>query len=249
MTLRALVFDVDGTLAETERDGHRVAFNQAFEAEGLAWRWDVERYATLLRTAGGYERLLADMATRRDAPTLPADRETLARRLHRIKDGRYRALVATGGIALRPGVARVFDECERAGIALAIATTTGRGNVEALLAATLGPDAMDRFAAVVCAEDAPAKKPDPLAYRLVLERLGLAADAVLAVEDSRNGVDAAHAVCIPVVVTRSIYFADDVFDGCAAICDDLDAPLAGPGFSAPRVDVAALRRLREHASA
>src|SRR5262249_30992666 len=81
--LRALIWDVDGTLAETERDGHRVAFNDAFAAANLPWRWSVERYGELLAISGGYERLLHDIAQRNDAPRAAAEREALARELHR----------------------------------------------------------------------------------------------------------------------------------------------------------------------
>lgn len=124
--LQALIWDVDGTLAETERDGHRVAFNGAFAAAGLPWRWSVARYGELLATTGGFERLLRDMAERADAPRTAAEREALARELHRRKNAAYAALVARGEIALRPGVRRLMHEARAAGARLAIATTTGR---------------------------------------------------------------------------------------------------------------------------
>ncbi len=220
--LRALLWDVDGTLAETERDGHRVAFNRAFAAAGLDWHWDVTRYGELLTTTGGYERILRDMATQADAPGSQTAREALARHLHQHKNVLYAEIVAAGGIALRPGVAALMSDAAAAGIALGISTTTSRSNVDALLAAAFGPQWADRFAVIACAEDAPRKKPDPQVYQVALQRLDIPADAALAIEDSPAGVRAAVAAGIPVVVTRSIYFADADLSGALA---------TGPGLN------------------
>jgi HAD superfamily hydrolase (TIGR01509 family) len=222
--LRALIWDVDGTVAETERDAHRVAFNRAFAAAGLAWHWDVPQYGTLLQVAGGRERLLKFMEGRADRPHHADAREALARQLHRHKNDHYAALVAGGGIGARPGVRRLMDECAREGIALAIATTTGRGNVEALFASLFGSGWQSRFAAVVCAEDAPLKKPDPQAYCLALERLRVAPHEAFAIEDSPNGLCAARAAAVACGITRSAYFADAAFDGACWLRDDLESP-------------------------
>ncbi len=222
--LAALVWDVDGTVAETERDGHRVAFNAAFAQLGLPWRWDPARYGELLQVTGGRERLLHDLATRDDAPPAGAEREALARELHARKNAAYADIVAQGGIAARPGVQRLMAECREAGVALAVATTTSRSNVEALFASLFGPDWPAGFAAVVCAEDAPAKKPDPQAYRLVLRRLGLAPAQAFAIEDSPAGLRAARAAGIACGVTRSAYFAAAAFEGAAWVQDDLEQP-------------------------
>ncbi len=219
--LQALIWDVDGTLAETEIDGHRVAFNAAFAAQGLPWRWSELRYVELLAITGGRERLLHDMATRVDAPPASAERERLAQTLHAEKNRRYAQLVAEARIALRPGVKALLDEAEAAGLRNAIATTTSRVNVEALLGAHLGAGWENRFAAVVCAEDAPLKKPHPQAYERCLERLGLAAAQALAIEDSPNGVAAARAAGLPVLVTRSLPFASADFGDALAVCEDL----------------------------
>ena len=231
--LRALIWDVDGTVAETERDGHRVAFNRAFAEAGLPWRWDVAEYAKLLEVTGGRERILAYLQHRADAPADAPEREDLVRRLHTRKNAVYAQLVAQGCIAARPGVLRLMDECRAEGLALAIATTTSRANVEALFARLLGGDWRARFAAVVCAEDAPDKKPHPQAYRLALQRLGVVADEAFALEDSPNGLKAVRAAGIACGVTRSAYFADAHFDGATWVRDDLDAP--------PRVTLATLR--------
>ncbi|MDE2080657.1 MAG: HAD-IA family hydrolase [Burkholderiales bacterium] len=232
--LQALIWDVDGTVAETERDGHRVAFNAAFEAAGLPWRWGVAEYGALLQVAGGRERLLHDMARRPDAPADTAAREALALELHALKNRCYAALVARGGIAARPGVLRLMAECRQQGVALAVATTTGRRNVQALFDLLIGPAWPEHFGAVVCAEDAPAKKPDPQAYDIALDRLGLAPAQALALEDSPNGLRAARAAGIACGITRSAYFADATFEGAAWVRDDLEAP--------PAITLAGLRR-------
>lgn len=242
--LRALIWDVDGTVAETERDGHRVAFNQAFEEMGLAWQWDVPTYGSLLRVAGGLERLIYDMEGRRTAPASASEHESRARAVHERKNQLYTAMVASGKLSARPGVRRVMDACADAGVALAVATTTGRRNVDALFASLFGPRWCERFGAVVCAEDAANKKPDPLVYRLALERLGIGPEDALAIEDSPNGLASAAAVGIGALITRSQYFAADVFPGCAGICDDLDSPMTWRGGCARRTDIESLRLLR-----
>jgi HAD superfamily hydrolase (TIGR01509 family) len=222
--LRALIWDVDGTIAETEAEGHRVAFNQAFEAQGLPWHWDLPTYGRLLDVTGGRERLLAFMQTRADAPATAQAREALARGLHEQKNAHYAERVARGGISARPGVRRLMGACTREGVALAVATTTSTRNVEALFSSLFGAGWRDRFAAVVCAEDAPSKKPDPQAYQLVLQRLGIAPHEAFAIEDSPNGLKAARAAGIPCGITRSAYFAEAVFDGAAWVRPSLDQP-------------------------
>jgi HAD superfamily hydrolase (TIGR01509 family) len=215
--LEALLWDVDGTLAETERDGHRVAFNRAFETLGLPWHWDDARYAELLKVAGGRERLLADMATRADAPAAPAERNALAGELHRLKNRLYVDIVEARALPLRPGVAELLEECSAQGMRMAITTTTSRGNVAALLGVHLGPRWPERFAAVVCGEDVQRKKPDPEVYLIALGALDLRPHRTLALEDSPGGLAAARAAEVPVVVTRSVYFAGATFDNAIAI--------------------------------
>lgn len=246
MPLRALIWDVDGTLAETERDGHLPAFNAAFEAHGVPWRWSVERYGELLPVTGGYERLLHDMQSQPAAPRTPAEREALARRLHLAKNERYAQIVAAGRIPLRGGVRELLDDCRAPGVAMAIATTTSRSNVEALLGAHLGAGWRARFACVLCGEDAPRKKPDPLVYTMALQQLGLPASEVLAIEDSPIGVRACVAAGVPVVVTRSVYFADAAHTGALAVGPDLGSregwSPAPPSSARARIDLDTLAR-------
>ena len=243
--LEALLWDVDGTLAETERDGHRVAFNRAFAALEVPWRWSERRYGELLAVTGGRERLLHDMRDRAETPADPAQRESLAGRLHALKNECYARIVAEAGMPLREGVRELFDDCARAGLRMAIVTTTSRCNVQALLGAQLGAGWRERFAVVVCGEDAPQKKPDPQAYLMVLQALHLAPQQALAVEDAPAGIAAARAAGVPVVVTRSHYFAAFPDDGALAAGPSLGS---GAGWRAPlgalgagRIDLAQLR--------
>lgn len=215
--LAALLWDVDGTLAETERDGHRVAFNRAFAAMGLRWHWDFARYGQLLRVTGGKERLFAAMATESDAPALLGEREALACELHRLKNRCYAESVRSGAIPLRPGVAELIDEAWERGVRQGIVTTTSRVNVDALLGRHLGPDWARRFDVVVCGEDVARKKPDPEAHQRAVAALRLAAVNTLAIEDSCAGAAAARAADVPVLVTRSAYFAADPIDVAVAI--------------------------------
>jgi HAD superfamily hydrolase (TIGR01509 family) len=227
-TLQALIWDVDGTVAETERDGHLLAFNQVFEAHGLPWHWGEAEYGDLLHVTGGRERLLHHMAQQGQAapsvPMEPAQREALARQLHQAKNERYAALVAQGDIPARPGVRRLMAEARQAGVALAVATTTSRCNVDALFASLFGAEWERGFAAVVCAEDAPQKKPHPQAYQRVLQRLGLRPDQTFAIEDSPNGLQAAQAAGIACGIARSAWFRSAAFEGAAWIREDLETP-------------------------
>ena len=220
--MKALLWDVDGTLAETERDGHRVAFNQAFDALGLTWRWDEAHYGRLLAVAGGRERLLHDMTTRSDAPALAQQREELAAELHRRKNRFYADAVSAGAVSLRPGVRDLMDECAAAGIRQAITTTTSRSNVDAMFTACFGRGWAGRFAAVLCGEDVQRKKPDPEVYLQALAALKVGPLDVVAVEDSPGGVAAARAADVPVLVTLSSYFADATIEGAMAIGPGLD---------------------------
>jgi HAD superfamily hydrolase (TIGR01509 family) len=196
----ALIFDVDGTLAETE-EAHRQAFNEAFAETGLDWHWDRIIYKELLRVTGGKERISAFDRTRKNEAAL-SDAEIA--NLHRIKTARYVDLVSRGGCPLRPGVAALLAAAEKRGQRLAIATTTSRANIDALLSVAVGRDWPRRLVAVVAGEDVALKKPAPDAYFEVLARLGLSRADCVAIEDSSNGLLAAAGAGIAVVITRSV---------------------------------------------
>lgn len=221
--LEALIFDVDGTLAETERDGHRPAFNQAFREAGLPFQWDEETYGRLLKVTGGKERIRRFLAERPDCSAL-TDADIV--RLHRRKTELYTAWVQSGAVRLRPGVRRLIREAKALGLKLAIATTTSPDNVDALLARAGLSDAFD----VVGAGDVvPRKKPAPDIYAYVLDRLGVRPDEAIAFEDSENGLIAGVMAGLRVVVTPSHYTRGEHFDRAWALVTDLGEP-DRPGF-------------------
>jgi HAD superfamily hydrolase (TIGR01509 family) len=221
MKLQALIFDVDGTLADTERDGHRPAFNAAFAEHGLAWRWDDVLYGKLLAVTGGKERIRHFAQEHDPAFLARTDAEDLIRALHATKTSHYLSLLNKGGIPLRPGVAQLIQEARTARLRLAIATTTTPENVTTLLAASLAPDAAGWFEVIGAGDVVPAKKPAPDIYDWVLERLGLPATACLAIEDSTAGLRSALAAGLPTVVTESEYTRDQDFRGALAVLPDL----------------------------
>ena len=220
-TLHALIFDVDGTLADTERDGHRVAFNMAFEEAGLPWRWDAKLYGELLAVTGGKERMVYYAQHYAPGLTTKSGFDTLIRKLHALKTGHYVHLVQAGALPLRPGVAQLVREARATGLRLAIATTTSPENVTALLRASLAPDAESWFAVIGAGDIVPAKKPAPDIYQWVLQRLDLPAAACLAIEDSENGLKASRAAGIPTLVTENDYTRDQDFSGALTVLPDL----------------------------
>lgn len=242
-SLRALIFDVDGTLADTE-ECHRLAFNAAFAAAGLDWNWDRATYRDLLRVSGGRQRMRAHAA--RAAPQLArrADLDTLLASLHRDKTRRYDALLREQPLALRPGVARLFGEAGANGVALAIATTTSPSNLDALLEPSLGTHWHHRFAAIVCGNDVPNLKPAPDAFLEALRQMRIDADAALAFEDSANGIRSAHAAALAVVATPTWYSLAEALPPALvtlAHLGDPHQPLPAGTPGAPFVDLARLR--------
>ena len=218
----ALLWDVDGTLAETELDGHRVAFNCAFQEAGLPWHWDVPTYQRLLGISGGRERIAAYLEAMEGQRPDPARVEAL----QAAKQRAYNALVAAGALSLRPGVGRLLRSAAEHGLPQAIVTTSSRQAVHRLLDQLL-PDHRSCIDLWVCGEDVPRKKPDPAAYLQALERLALPADRVMALEDSGNGVASAVAAGLTVLVTRSSSSAGEppaAFAAAAAELDHLGEP-------------------------
>ncbi|MCX7673641.1 MAG: HAD family hydrolase [Thiobacillaceae bacterium] len=225
-SLKALLFDVDGTLADTERDGHRVAFNAAFRELGLDWHWDVSLYGELLAVTGGKERIRHYVACYRPDWTPPADFDALVACLHQAKTRHYTRMLAEGGIPLRPGVKRLLAEARAAGLILGIATTTTPDNVIALLRHSLAEDGESWFAVIAAGDIVPAKKPAPDIYHWALQRLHLSPGECLAFEDSENGLRAARAAGLKTIVTVNDYTRGHDFTGALAVLTDLGEPHA-----------------------
>ncbi|MHB8920005.1 MAG: HAD family hydrolase [Halothiobacillus sp.] len=222
--LKAILFDVDGTLAETERDGHRIAFNQAFAEAGLDWTWDVDVYGDLLAITGGKERIRHFIDHYQPSYPPQANESTWIAELHKAKTTHYLRLLAEGAIPLRPGVRRLLDEARAQGLRLAIVTTTTPDNVTGLLEATLGTESIGWFEVIAAGDIVPQKKPAGDIYVYTLAQLQLRADQCLAIEDSGNGVYSAKAAGIPVLVTKNAYTRDDQFTGAVAVLSDLGEP-------------------------
>ena len=218
--IKAIIFDVDGTLSETE-EVHREAFNSAFKEKGLPWHWDQTQYRQLLDVSGGKERI-RHFIEQYDRKYLDEDDlDTFIRELHLAKTAKYTQLVRDGKARLRPGVRRMIDDAAGRGMRLAIATTTSVPNVEALLESAYGSEGMGLFEVICAGDSVPAKKPAPDIYCAALAQLNLAADECIAIEDSRNGLLSATAAGIATIITPGIYTNDQRFDESSLIVEDL----------------------------
>jgi beta-phosphoglucomutase-like phosphatase (HAD superfamily) len=220
--LQALIFDVDGTLADTE-SVHLAAFNHAFVEMGLDWIWTEDMYVDLLQISGGKERILHYW--RRVHPDIKAfsdgDLQDRIERIHALKTAAYESAINSGAVSLRPGVLKLFDEALKAGVQLAIATTTSPVNIAALMRHAVGEDWRLNFSAVEDASTAPIKKPHPQVYLQMLERLQLPAARCLAFEDSSNGLRSAMAAGLATVVTPNRFTQHHDFSGALRVVPDL----------------------------
>lgn len=222
--LEALIFDVDGTLADTERDGHRVAFNLAFQEAGLEWEWSAELYGELLAVTGGKERIRFYLEKYNTEFKKPGNFTEFVAGLHAAKTSFYTRLMSEGAIPLRPGVESLISEARDAEMRLAIATTTTPENVTALLTYTLGADSIDWFEVIGAGDIVPAKKPAPDIYHYVMEEMNLAPEQCMAFEDSYNGIRSSAQARLTTIVTTNGYTAEDDFSGAAIVLDQMGEP-------------------------
>jgi beta-phosphoglucomutase-like phosphatase (HAD superfamily) len=220
--LQALIFDVDGTLADTEMV-HLQAFNYAFKEMGLGWEWDVPLYTILLEVSGGKERILHYWRlVNPDIKALDVNAlaDTIAS-IHELKTAAYENAVNGGAVSLRPGVLKLMDEALTAGLQLSIATTTSPVNIAALLRHAIGDDWRLNFTAIGDASTAPNKKPHPQVYLQMLDALQLPANQCLAVEDSNNGLRAATAAGLATLITPNPFTAKHDFSAALKVVPDL----------------------------
>lgn len=247
--LVGLLFDVDGTLADTERDGHRVAFNHAFAEAGLDWEWSVALYGQLLAVTGGKERIRYYLDSFNPQFERPADLDGFIAGLHKAKTRIYTDMLARGLIPLRPGVKRLVQEARAAGLRLAVATTTTPENVTALLKHALDPDAASWFEVIAAGDIVPAKKPAPDIYRWAMDRMGLVPTQCIAFEDSQNGIRSSLGAGLKTIVSVSSYTRDEDFTGASLVVDHWGEPdqpfqvLAGQPGESRWLDLDLVRRL------
>ncbi len=240
-----LIFDIDGTYAETE-ETHREAFNRTFALYGLPWAWDRPTYKKLLEVTGGKERIRHYIETfdpeggERVLPLIPE--------IHAAKTDRYTAMIDEGAAQPRPGVRRLIEEAKAAGFPVAIATTTSLPNVASLIRATLGPDGMSLFDAVGAGDVVRNKKPAPDIFNYTLDRLRTGPEDAIAFEDSINGLRSAAGAGLRAIITPSMYTSDQEFNGAFSVLSDLGEPdrayrhISGAGAGERMVTLEAVAR-------
>lgn len=221
--LQALIFDCDGVLVDTERDGHRVAFNQAFQEKGLPIEWDVSLYGELLRVGGGKERMRHFFDTQ-GWPGGVEDRDAFILEMHKLKTACFMQIIESGQLPLRPGVNRIVDEAINAGAALAVCSTSNEKAVNKVVEVLLGAERKAKFAGIFAGDMAKMKKPDPEIYNLAKTQLNLDPTKCVVIEDSRNGLLAAKAAQMNCLVTKSHYTGEEDFSEADAVFNELGDP-------------------------
>ena len=218
--LKALIFDCDGVLVDTERDGHRVAFNKAFAKKGYNIEWDVELYKELLKVAGGKERMRHYFDQTR-WPEDVTDKDSLIKELHKLKTDLFMQIIESGELPLRPGAARLVDEAIAENVGLAVCSTANERAVNLVVEKLLGPGRKAKFDLILAGDVVSKKKPDPEIYNLALQRLDLKPNECVVIEDSRNGLLAAKTAGIYCVITTNGYTKDEDFTEADVVVSEL----------------------------
>ncbi|MDE0969485.1 MAG: HAD-IA family hydrolase [Octadecabacter sp.] len=218
-SLQALLFDCDGVLVDTERDGHRVAFNQAFSQKGLDINWSVERYGELLHTAGGKERLRRDF-DETQWPVPKAEWNDFVIDTHKLKTDIFMELIVAGKLPLRTGIARIMREAIDTGVTIAVCSTSNERAVQSIVDVLLGNEISNHIS-VFAGDVVKAKKPDPAIYLMAVDQLKLDPSRCIVVEDSHVGLTAAHAAGLRCVVTKSSYTEHEDFKFATKVVSDL----------------------------
>ena len=221
--LQALIFDCDGVLVDTERDGHRVAFNQAFAKKGLNIEWDVQLYGDLLKVAGGKERM-RHYFNSHQWPDNITDKDVYIKELHKLKTDCFMQIIESSQLPLRPGVARLVDEAIADDITLAVCSTSNERAVTLVVERLLGPERRSCFAAILAGDVVSKKKPDPEIYNLAAHKLNLEPTQCIVVEDSRNGFLAAQAAGMHCIVTTNGYTEQEDFSHADLVVSELGDP-------------------------
>lgn len=218
--LKALIFDCDGVLVDTERDGHRVAFNKAFAKKGYNIEWDVELYKELLKVAGGKERMRHYFDQTR-WPEDVTDKDSLIKELHKLKTDLFMQIIESGELPLRPGAARLVDEAIAENVGLAVCSTANERAVNLVVEKLLGPERKAKFDLILAGDVVSKKKPDPEIYNLALQQLDLKPNECVVIEDSRNGFLAAKTAGIYCVITTNSYTKDEDFTEADVVVSEL----------------------------
>jgi len=234
--IKAIIFDCDGVLADTERDGHRVAFNRAFAERGYDYEWGVDLYRELLKVAGGKERMRHFFSSRGWPPDV-SDRDEFIKEMHKLKTELYMQIIESGELVLRPGVARLVDEAIAQGLILAICSTSNERAVNSIVENLLGRERKAHFKAVFAGDVVSKKKPDPEIYDLALKRLSLEPQECVVIEDSRNGLLAAKAAGTHCIVTTNGYTQDEDFSEADRVVSELGDP---PGV---QIDLETIKKM------
>ncbi len=220
VAMKAIIFDCDGVLADTERDGHRVAFNKAFAEKGYAIEWGVELYGELLAVSGGKERM-KHYFDNYGWPSDVVDKESTIKELHKLKTDFFMQIIESGELPLRPGVARLVDEAISGGVILAVCSTSHERAVNLLVEKLLGPERKGRFSVILAGDVVSKKKPDPEIYNLASDRLSLEPSECVVIEDNRNGLLSAKAAGMHCVVTTNGYTMEEDFTEADLVVTEL----------------------------